>query len=155
MDRPSRSGDAVSLRSRPDAASRRAVLTTAAWAVPAIVVSTPVPAWAAASAPAPVSISTPGDEVPPSGEVWLTVTVRSAQATPLGGQSVSLSGPPGARFGSASGTTDGTGAYSTFFDLADPSATPGSTVTVTAVVGGSNGAVALTVVGPEGSCTAG
>ncbi len=141
--------------SRPEPPSRRAVLSTAAWAVPAFVVSVPLPAWAAASAAAPVTVSTPGDQIPPSGEVWLTVRALSAEGTPVVGASVSLSGPQGARFGAADGTTDGTGAYSTFFDLAQPSATPGSTVTVTAVVGGRSGAVALTVVGPWGSCSAG
>jgi|GEM_PF-6631268 len=145
-------GMPVNLRSPP---SRRAMLATAVWGLPAVILSVPLPASATASAGAPVTVSTPGDQTPPSGEVWLTVTARSADGSALAGASLTLTGPSGARFGSAAGITDAAGSFSTVFDLQQPSAAPGSTVTVTAVVGGRSGSAALTVVGPFGSCRAG
>lgn len=139
----------------PSPPSRRAMLATAVWGLPAVILSVPLPASATASAGAPVTVSTPGDQTPPSGEVWLTVTARSADGSALAGASLTLTGPSGARFGSAAGITDAAGSFSTVFDLQQPSAAPGSTVTVTAVVGGRSGSAALTVVGPFGSCRAG
>ncbi|AOX44525.1 hypothetical protein BJP65_00845 [Microbacterium sp. BH-3-3-3] len=119
----------------------------AAWGVPAMSLVTAAPAWAATSDATQVSLSVPNNQLPASGATPVVVTVRDHLGSPLAGQVVSLLGPDGSVFAAATGTTNGAGQFSTTIDLATPWMTPGKTVAVTAVSGGTSASASATVLG--------
>ncbi|WP_162239411.1 hypothetical protein [Microbacterium sp. Leaf179] len=115
-------------------------------AVPAIMAMSATPAYAGSNT-MKMTISSAGQSLPASGATPVTVTVTDAQDIPQGGQSVSLLGPSNAVFATPTGTTNGSGVFSTTVDLKTPWMTPGSTVTLTAVSGTSSAAQPFLVLG--------
>ena len=77
----------------------------------------------------------------------MTVTVKDTQNQPAAGQPVSFSGPDGSSFDAADGITNGAGQYTANFNLNKPWATPGDTVTVSAVSGSGNASQSFGVLG--------
>ncbi|MCJ1707581.1 RCC1 domain-containing protein [Microbacterium sp. VKM Ac-2923] len=124
---------------------RRTLVAAAGWAVPAIAVTTASPAFA--SSGQSVNVSTPSNQAPASGPVTATSIVTNAAGQAVAGQSVSFTGPSGSSFIPATATTDGAGAATSTLDLATPWATPGSSVTISAVTGSGSASRALRVVG--------
>jgi len=131
--------------SRGDIA-RRTVLTTAAWAVPAVALTTASPAFAVSGARL-TSISVPNNCVPAAGATTVTVTVANDSGAPVAGQTVSFAGPSGAVFSPTTTTTDSSGTATTSFDLNKRWASPGSTTTITATVNGASQSATPTVLG--------
>lgn len=131
----------------PAGVSRRTLVGAAAWGVPAVSLATAVPAWAAASDVTQVSLSVPSNQLPASGATPVVATVRDHLGSPLAGRAVSLTGPAGAVFAPATGTTNGSGQFSTTVNLSTPWATPGKTVTLTAVSGGTAASASALVLG--------
>ncbi len=127
--------------------SRRTVVGAGLWSAPVLAMASSAPAFAAASGQQALTLSVPTSGIPSSGPVQLTTVVRDAQGAPVAGAPVSLSGPLGSTFGGADGVTDGAGAYTTSFDLGKPWATPGSTISITAVSGGQSASQPFTVLG--------
>ncbi|WP_298874877.1 hypothetical protein [uncultured Microbacterium sp.] len=127
--------------------SRRAVVGAGLWSAPVLAMASSAPAFAAASGQQALTLSVPTSGIPSSGPVQLTTVVRDAQGAPVAGAPVSLSGPLGSTFGGADGVADGAGAYTTSFDLGKPWATPGSTISITAVSGGQSASQPFTVLG--------
>lgn len=130
----------------PAGVARRTVLGAAAWSVPAISLVATAPASAASDANQ-VSLSVPNNQVAASGVTPVVVTVRDHLGSPLAGQVVSLLGPDGSVLAPATGTTNGSGQFSTTLDLAAPWATPGKTVTLTALSGGTAASETVSVLG--------
>lgn len=126
--------------------SRRSVLGAGVVAVPAIMAMSATPAYAGSNT-MKMTISSAGQSLPASGATPVTVTVTDAQDVPLGGQSVSLLGPSNAVIATPTGTTNGSGVFSTTVDLKTPWMTPGSMVTLTAVSGTSSAAQPFLVLG--------
>ena len=124
---------------------RRTVLTGAAWAVPAIVLTTSAPALAASTNV--LTVSTPSLRVVADGSTTVTAMVKTTAGVGVAGQAVSFSGPSGSTFSPSSSTSNGSGTATTAFDLNAPWAVPGSTVSVTAISGGVSKSQALTVIG--------
>lgn len=129
----------------PSHPSRRTIIGAAAWGVPALSIASATPAFANTSDQPQVRLAVADGRVPATGTVTVTATVLSAQGQPAAGQSVSLTGPAGAVFGDAVGTTAGDGTFATTFDLNRPGAKPGSSVTLTAVSGNASTSTAATV----------
>lgn len=127
------------------AIGRRTVLAGAALAVPAVTMMVSTPAWAASGES--ITLSAPAMCVPASGGGRVTALVKDAANQPLSGTAVSFSGPSGASFSPSSSTTSGAGEATTQLDLGTPWATPGSTVTVTAVTATASTSMAFTVSG--------
>lgn len=125
--------------------SRRTVLTSAAWAIPAVSLAVATPAFAT-SGPG-VTLSSPSNRVLASGQTTITASVNGPSGSPSTGAAVSFIGPSGSTFNPPSTTTDAAGSASTTFDLKNTWATPGSSVTVTAVSGASSTSQSFTVVG--------
>jgi len=120
--------------------SRRTIVSGAAWAVPAVLLTTTTPAYAVSSTK--LSVSTPSMQVPASGDVTVT-----AKLTGSSGAVISFTGPAGSTLSPASATTDGSGNTTTQFNLRSPWATPGSTATINAVSGSETKSQPLTVRG--------
>lgn len=117
--------------------SRRAVITAAAWTVPAVTLAATSPAFAnSPHARKTTTLMTPGMRVPASGNVTVTATVLDSGGAAVAGEAVSFTGPSGATFSPSSTTTDSAGIATTTLDLRDRWATPGSTATVAATAGG-------------------
>ena len=127
--------------------SRRTVVAAAAWSVPALSIASATPAFANASQVSNLTIAGPSSGVPASGAVPMTVTVKDAQGQPQAGQPVSFSGPDGSSFDAADGVTNGAGQYTANFSLNKPWATPGSTVSVSAVSANANATQSFAVLG--------
>ncbi|MDQ1122837.1 Ig-like domain-containing protein [Microbacterium trichothecenolyticum] len=127
--------------------SRRTVVAAAAWSVPALSIASATPAFANASQASNLTIAGPSSGVPASGAVPMTVTVKDAQGQPQAGQPVSFSGPDGSSFDAADGVTNGAGQYTANFNLNKPWATPGSTVSVSAVSANANATQSFAVLG--------
>ncbi|MFJ4160891.1 Ig-like domain-containing protein [Microbacterium testaceum] len=128
------------------APSRRTVVTLAAWALPAVALTTATPAFAGSTRTG-TALSTPDMQVPASGGVTVTATVRDSNGAALAGKAVSFTGPSGATFSPASATTDSSGIATTTLDLKNQWATPGSTATVNATVDGKTDSQGFTVLG--------
>ncbi|MBD8218273.1 hypothetical protein IFU40_06455 [Microbacterium sp. CFBP 13617] len=94
-----------------------------------------------------MSLSVPNNQLPASGATPVVVTVRDHLGSPLAGQVVSLLGPDGSVFADTTGMTDGAGRFSTTIDLGTPWATPGKTVTLTALSGGTSASASATILG--------
>ncbi|MDF2665249.1 MAG: hypothetical protein K0R81_1099 [Microbacterium sp.] len=119
--------------------SRRTIIAGAAWSVPVIAMMSTSPAFAnSLNAVVSLTLAT-GAYLPTSGATGVTVRVVDSQNKPLAGASVSLTGPSSAVFATPTGTTDGSGSFSTTVDLRTPWATPGSAVTLTATGAGATG----------------
>ncbi|MBD8218036.1 hypothetical protein IFU40_05225 [Microbacterium sp. CFBP 13617] len=128
--------------------SRRAVVAAGVWSVPAIALVAQTPAFAAGSGQDTLVLSSsPTGVVPAAGPTSLTTTITTQTGAPAVGQSISLTGPFGSTFGNASGVTDGTGRYTTAFDLGKPWADPGQFITVSAVSNTATGTGSFTVLG--------
>lgn len=130
----------------PRGLTRRTVVVTAAWAAPAVVLVSAVPAFAS-SATLRTTLTVPGTTVPATGSVMLTVTVTDLNGAPLAGRSVTLVAPAGSVLGAPAGVTSGAGVHTSTFDLDDPRAVPGSTITLTAIVDGEQSTATFTVTG--------
>lgn len=125
--------------------SRRAVIAGAALSVPAIAMMSTSPAWAVSSNS--LSVSTPSGQVRASGATPVSAIVKDPSGAAVTGAVVSFTGPAGASFAPASATTDASGTAATQMDLGTAWATPGSTVTVTAVAGSVSASLPATVLG--------
>lgn len=125
------------------APSRRTVLQGAAWSVPAVTMMAASPAYAL-SGTFQVTVSSSGMQIAAKGSTVVTVTARDDAGQPAAGKAATLVLPSGV---TATGTTDAAGIYAPTVDLADEWAKPGSTATVTAIVGSSNASAGLTVLG--------
>ncbi|SDO93442.1 Alpha-tubulin suppressor [Microbacterium sp. ru370.1] len=121
------------------------MLVGAAWAVPAVSLTVATPAFATSNEPLTLSSAT--GRVPAAGASTLTATVRDTSGAPAAGRAVSFAGPANSSFSPASATTDGAGTAQTAFDLRNTWATPGSSVTVSALSDTQNASLALTVLG--------
>ncbi|WP_298876745.1 hypothetical protein [uncultured Microbacterium sp.] len=122
--------------SATDGPSRRTVVAATAWGVPAVVVASATPAFAATSDQRVVSVSAEGGtNLPAAGAVTLTVSVKTPLGVPMAGEAVSLAGPQRSVFVAVDGLTDTSGKFSTTCDLQTPWAKPGSSAVVTAVSG--------------------
>lgn len=126
---------------------RRTLLVGAAWSVPAIGMMTSTPAFASSTDRTVALSLTSGSTLPAAGSTSLQVTVTSSGGSAFAGAPVTLTGPASATFGSSSGTTDGSGRFSTTVDLGTPWATPGSTVTLSALSDGASASTSPTVLG--------
>ncbi|WP_314452559.1 Ig-like domain-containing protein [uncultured Microbacterium sp.] len=126
--------------------TRRTVLTGAAWAVPAIALTAASPAYAGSNS-ALITVSTPQQQIVATGATTVTATVTTEAGAPAVGKAVSFTAPSGAVVTPSIATTDGNGVATAQIDLGTPWRTPGSTVIVTATVGGDSKAQALTVLG--------
>lgn len=126
---------------------RRTLLVGAAWSVPAIGMMTATPAFASSTDRTIALTLGTGSTVPAAGSTSLQVTVTKSGGAAFAGAPVTLTGPASATFGSGSGTTDGAGRFSTTVDLGTPWATPGSTVTVSALSDGASASTSPTVLG--------
>lgn len=125
--------------------TRRHILAGAAWAVPAVALTASTPAFAASSAL--LMLSTPNMQVPASGAVTVTATLKNASGAATAGASVSFTGPSGATINPASAVTNGTGAATTGLNLKAPWTKPGSTVAVNATSGSESKSQSFTVIG--------
>lgn len=130
----------------PSGLSRRALLGSAAWSVPAIVAVSAVPAVAASSATA-LALTTPNMQVVASGITTLTVQLSGASGQSQAGRAVSFSGPSTAQFTPVTATTDSTGKATTRMTTTDTWATPGSTLTVSATTSDATATGAFTILG--------
>lgn len=130
--------------------SRRRVLGGAAWAVPAIVMTTSSPAFAVSGDPdttLTVSVTTPGMQVIAAGTTFVAARVRTETTDPLDGRAVTFTGPAGSSFSPATAITDGTGTATTTLTTTDQWATPGSTLLLTAMSDGATGTATPLVLG--------
>jgi alpha-tubulin suppressor-like RCC1 family protein len=125
--------------------SRRTVLAGSAWAVPAIVVTTATPAFAASTAPT-LAVTAPNMQTVAAGTTPVTATATDNTGQPLTGGVVTFSGPAGTSF-SPQNATITNGVATTTLTTTNTWATPGSTLTVTASTTGATGTAALTVLG--------
>lgn len=126
---------------------RRTILVGAAWSVPAISMMSVSPAFAS-STDRTVTLTLPGGStLPAAGATALQVSVAKSGGAAFAGAAVSLTGPASASFGASSGTTNGSGQFSTTIDLGTPWATPGGTVTLAALSDGASSTVSPTVLG--------
>lgn len=126
--------------------SRRAVVAGAAWSIPAVVLTTVTPAMAVSGSDV-LTLSTPGMRLPSTGSQTVTAVLKDSDDAARPGQAVSFTGPSGADFSPSSATTDGSGTATSDVNLNTPWATPGSTVTLTAVSGTTSVSQSFTVVG--------
>jgi alpha-tubulin suppressor-like RCC1 family protein len=126
--------------------TRRTVVAAGLWSVPAITLVSSAPAFAG-SATRAITVSSPGNTAVASGVTSLTTSVKTTAGVPLSGEAVSLTGPGRSTFAAANGTTNGSGLYTTSFNVNRAWARPGSTATVTALAGGESGSAALAVLG--------
>ncbi len=133
--------------SQPPALSRRSLVTSAAWAVPAIVAATATPAFAVSAQKPTVTVSTPGMQSPAAGDVTATVQVTDADGTTSAGHVVSFTSPEGVSFSPPTPTTSGSGIATTTMTTTNAWATPGSTITITALSDGASGSAAITQLG--------
>ncbi|TQJ30876.1 hypothetical protein [Microbacterium sp. SLBN-146] len=121
----------------PDAPGldRRQLLVGSAIAVPAIMLTTAVPAHAT-SADSALSVDIAGTTVTAGGSSNVTATVLNSQGLGWAGQTVTLvvTGPSGATLASTTGTTDSAGQYATTLNV-DSFTANGATITVTATSG--------------------
>lgn len=135
----------------PDDLPRRTVLTGAAWAVPAIVATTSLPAFAATNAPQ-LAVTTPRMQAVAQGDTNVTVTVDDAAGVPASSGVVSLTGPQGVAFSPPTPFVEHGTARSTM-STTDPWALPGSTLDITAISGGGSTTVGLTILGADALAT--
>ncbi|MCJ1706626.1 hypothetical protein [Microbacterium sp. VKM Ac-2923] len=127
--------------------SRRRVLAGAAWAVPAVVLTTSTPALAAVSDTFSIALTTPNAQVPAAGSAAVTALVSNGSGAPVAGAAVSFTGPAGSSFTPATATTGADGRAMSAFDLADPWLPAGSSVSVSAVGSGTSTSAGFTVLG--------
>ncbi len=125
--------------------TRRTVLATTAFAVPAIAMTATSPAFASTGAQT-LTVSTPNMQAPAAGNTPVTITVTDNNGQPAPSGAVSLIGPSGVSFSPATPTISNGTAASTM-TTTDNWATPGSTLTITAATSGGNTSAGLTVLG--------
>lgn len=126
--------------------SRRTLIAGAAWSVPAIALVSSSPAFAASGASS-LSLTTPAMRTVAAGTTPATAVVTGSDTKPVVGAPVSFTGPSGTSFSPASTTADASGTATTTLTTTDDWATPGSTLTITAVSGGVTTSAGLTVLG--------
>jgi alpha-tubulin suppressor-like RCC1 family protein len=136
---------------RPAGISRRSVITTAAWSVPAVALTASSPAFAASNS-ALLTLSAPSGRVPAKGATTVTATMTTTGGTPQTGTAVSFTGPTGSTFSPVSAVTNGSGVATTSFDLAKTWTMPGSSVLISAVAGSESKNHTVTVVGANLAC---
>ncbi|MBD8219070.1 Ig-like domain-containing protein [Microbacterium sp. CFBP 13617] len=133
--------------------SRRVLLGGAAWSVPAIVVMTTAPAYAAGSELGTLGVTTPNMQVVAAGTTAVTALLRDTANQPLAGRAVTFTGPAGSSFSPATATTNGSGIATTTLTTTDTWATPGSSLTLTATSTGITGTATLSVLGANAYAT--
>lgn len=146
MDDPTVTDIALRAPRGPSDLQRRTLLTTAAWAVPAVAMTTTSPAFAVSNNHVS-TLSSQNDQLPAEGGVPVSAIVVDGGGAPVAGQAVTFSGPSGATFAPVTATTNSSGVATTTANLNNTWATPGSTATITAVSGGSNLSKGFTVLG--------
>lgn len=129
--------------------TRRAVVATGAWAVPAVVLASGAPAFAAASNQMTLTIAGPPQGLASTGPNTIVVTARDAVGLPAVGVAVSLSGPPSLLFAKSDGVTNADGTFTTAATLDKPWIDPGSTVEIAAVSDGTQHVQVFTVLGSD------
>lgn len=121
----------------PDAPGldRRQLLVGSAIAVPAIMLTTAVPAHAT-SADSALSVDIASTSITAGGSSSVTATVLNSQSLGWAGQTVTLAvtGPSGATLAATTGTTDSAGQFTTTLNVNSFTA-DGATITVTATSG--------------------
>ena len=127
--------------------SRRKFIAGAAWAVPAVVTSTAIPAHAAASEGPTLTLTAPNMQAVAAGTTPLIATFTGPAGSSPAGRVVSFTGPSGTSFSPETATTDGSGVATTTLTTTDTWAAPGSTLTITATTPGVTGIAPLTVLG--------
>ena len=126
--------------------SRRAVLTTALWSVPAIAMTATSPAHAASGTPT-LTLSVPRMQVPATGAVSVTALLVDENGVPMTGRPVSFTAPTGVTVSTPIPVTDSSGIATTSIDNNDRWATPGSTLTLSAVADGVSATHTATILG--------
>ncbi|SDC87990.1 Alpha-tubulin suppressor [Microbacterium enclense] len=121
----------------PSDVQRRFVLTTAAWAVPAVAMTVATPAFADSNNRV-ASLSSLDDQLPAAGGAPVSAIVVDSDGSPVAGQAVTFAGPASATFSPPTATSDSAGVATTTVNLNDTWAAPGSTATITAMAGSSN-----------------
>ncbi|MCI9858638.1 RCC1 domain-containing protein [Microbacterium proteolyticum] len=129
----------------PEGVSRRTIMAGAAWAVPAVVLTSASPALAVSSTL--LNLTTTNMQVPASGAATVTANLKRSTGQNWAGQAVSFSGPSGATMTPTSGTTNGSGNATTSLNLRTPWAKPGSAVVVSASAVSETKSQPFTVVG--------